>query len=131
MLNISGGIHPYFSALTILWMFTPFLLEISKWVVLIFLKKGDNWKEGLREAFVHFPLVVPLVNTGRTYRLCFIEYADPMSSVSLDEIEKIKMVAGKLTTTEAFTVRNNHSLICSSLQLFYRCTRITINISSF
>ena len=69
------------------------------------------------EAFVHFPLVVPVRNTYHTYQMYEIEYSDPMSSKSLDLIEKIKMVGGKLTMTEAFTVRNNHPFICSSLQL--------------
>ena len=99
-------------------MLTPFLLEVIKCVVRIFLQKGDNWREGLHEALVHFPLVVPALNTKRTNKLRFIEYTDPMSSKSLDEIEKIKMPAGKLTMTEAFMVRNNHPFISSSLQLF-------------
>ena len=104
MLNISGGIHPYFSALTILWMFTPFLLE----VILIFLQKRDNWRDGLKKAFLYFPLVVPVKNTYHAYQLYEIKYSDPMSSVSRNKIEKIQMVAGKLTMTEAFTVRNKH-----------------------
>ena len=70
------------------------------------MKKKDNWREGLKEAFVHFPLVVPVLNTKLTYQLCLIKYAEPMSSVSLDQIEKIRMGAGMKIMREAFAVRS-------------------------
>ena len=83
-------------------MFNPFIIE----VILIFLKNRENKKEALQEACLHFPLVVPLVNTWRTYQLMKIKYSDPMSIRSLTEIEAIKMVAGNLILKEAFMVRS-------------------------
>ena len=88
-------------------MFTPFLVKVA----LIFLQKRDNWKEGLREAFLHFPLVIPMKNSYHTYQLYTVKYSDPMSISSLTNIENLKMVAGKLTLIEAFLVRNNHILV--------------------
>ena len=90
--------------MTILWMFGPFLMHLT----VIFLDGKKDWKVGLKEAFVHFPLVIPLTNSYHAYQMYGIEYTDPMTILSLTLIEDIKMVSGKLTLVEAFLVRNKH-----------------------
>ena len=72
---------------------------------IIFLDRKGDWKGGLKAAFLHFPLVIPIMNTYYAYKIFEIEYEDPMSSFSLTKIENLKMVAGKLSQTEAFMVR--------------------------
>ena len=63
-----------------------------------------DWKKGVQTAFFHLPLVIPIKNTVATFRFIGIEYNDPMPASSLARIEHLKMVAGKLSQTEAFMV---------------------------
>ena len=81
-------------------MFAPFLMHFA----LIFLDSKGDWKGGLKTAFLHFPLLIPIMNTYYTYKFNEIEYDDPMSSVSLTKLEILRTVAGKLSQTEAFMV---------------------------
>jgi hypothetical protein len=83
--------------LTILWMFSLFILDL----IIILSRRRYDWKTGLRESFLHFPLVVPLKNTISTWELCQIEILD-LPVTSLNHIERIKMEAGKLSQNEAF-----------------------------
>ena len=94
-------------------MFSPLLLHF----IVIFLDSKDNWKVGLKNSLRHFPLVIPLTNTYHTYQLYEVEYADKMPIRSLTIIENLKMVAGKLTLTEAFMVRNKLSFKIAVLSL--------------
>ena len=97
---ITDGIHVYWAWLTIFWIFAPFLLHLS---IILLKRKGDR-KKCLKEAFLHFPLVIPLQNSRAAYHLYLVKYSDPMPVSSLTKIEKIKMVAGKLSQGEAFMV---------------------------
>ena len=90
--------------LTVLWMFAPFLLHFL--VIFLEAKSRKNWREGLKNAFRHLPLVIPLTNTYYTYKMYQVEYSDPMPISSVTLLEELKMVAGKLTLTEAFMVGN-------------------------
>lgn len=112
IVNVAAEIHAAWAMLTIFWMFAPFLLHLT----VIVSKRKDDWKTGLKEAFQHFPLVVPVTNTFSTLELCKVEYADSMPVSSLTKIEKIKKEAGKLTQTESFMV-SNISLMFVRLQL--------------
>ena len=73
-------------------------------IVFLQKEKRKDWKKGLTEACVHLPMIVPMKNTFHTFQLYAVEYSDQMSSESLTEIERLKMIAGKLTVNEAFTV---------------------------
>ena len=98
--HVSGAIHPNWACLTILWMFAPFLMH----VLVIFLDKKRDFRGGLKKAFVHFPLVIPITNTYYTVKFGEIKYEDPMPAISLAKLEKLRMKAGKLSLTEAFMV---------------------------
>jgi hypothetical protein len=97
----------YWSSLTIIWVFAPFLFHLAS----IFLKPVRDWKHGLKEALSHFPLVVALLNSYATFKLSQIKYSDSMPVGLLREIEEIKMKAGKLTQTEAFIVSLGNSYL--------------------
>ena len=101
---ILGGIHPIWSYMTIMWMFSPFLMEGA--IVFLQKEKRKDWKIGLKEAMVHLPMIVPLKNAYHTFQLYEIDYSHQMSIESRTKVENLKMIAGKLTVNEAFTVRN-------------------------
>ena len=71
--------------MTILCMFGPFLMHLA----IILLDRKKDCKVGLKEAFVHFPLVIPLTNSYLAYQMYGIEYSDPMTILSLTMIEDI------------------------------------------
>ena len=105
---ITDGIHVYWALLTIFWIFAPFFLHLS----IILLKQKADRKKCLKEAFLHFPLVIPVQNSRAAYALYQVKYSDSMPISSLTKIENIKMVAGKLSQGEAFMVshhKNNTS----------------------
>ena len=86
-------------------MFAPFLLHFLV-IFLEALKSRGKWIEGLKKAFKHLPLVIPLTNTKYLYKMYKVEYSDPMPISSVTRIEELKMMAGTLTLTEAFMVGN-------------------------
>ena len=104
---MAAGIHVYWAWLTILWIFGPFLLHLP---IILLKQKGDR-KSCLKEAFRHFPLVIPLQNSRAAYDLYQVKYSESMSVSSLTKIENIKMVAGKLSQGEAFMVSHQKILM--------------------
>ena len=94
-----GGIHSYWTGLTVFWIFAPFILHLF---IIIF--KRQDWKNALKQAFLHFPLAIPLRNCWAAYKLSKVDYSDPMPVSSITDIEEIKKVAGNLTQGEAFLV---------------------------
>ena len=95
----AGGIHVYWSGLTIFWIFVPFILHFS----IIIFRQYDRQK-AIREVFLHFPLGIPIKNAHAAYQLYKVEYTTPMPVASIKKIEEIKMAAGNLTQGEAFMV---------------------------
>ena len=84
--------HPNWAALTLMWIFVPFVLHLVKFVYHLLAKTGEaDWKDLL----LHFPFVLPLRNLWLAYRLYKLNYGmstfDTKDWVEVEEI--LKMVA--------------------------------------
>ena len=57
--------HPKWAALTISWVFTPFVIHVGKFFYVLATKRKAGWFE----LFIHVPLVQPVRNLYLTRRL--------------------------------------------------------------
>ena len=64
---ISGLLHPHWASLTVFWIFAPFVFHL----VLIMLQPEyrEDWRKGIKKAFQHLPMVIPVTNLYHAYQL--------------------------------------------------------------
>ena len=78
--------HPKWAALTLTWMFTPFVIQVGKFLYRITTCKVDLCKE-LKELVIHIPFVQPLRNlwlARKLYKMRFgLDGFDPTDLVKV------------------------------------------------
>ena len=98
--------QPGLAGLTILWVFTPFLYSIPHIMATLSCGKKcitkKTIKDGVENAWIHLPLVIPVINIYHAYELYQTDYSGQKINASQNRIEKIKRVSGKVAFKEAF-----------------------------
>ena len=92
--------HPNWAALTLMWIFVPFVLHLVKFVYHLLAKTGEaDWKDLL----LHFPFVLPLRNLWLAYRLYKLNYGlSTFDTKDWVEVENIQKMVAKDGLSESF-----------------------------
>ena len=91
--SLSSCNHPVFAGITMLWIFTPFLYSLPSIIATLSfggqLVTKKTFKNGVKNAWIHLPLVIPVKNIYHAYELYQMDYSGQMTVANRNKIEKI------------------------------------------
>jgi len=89
--------HPNWAYLTLFWIFNPFLVQIFKFVFILYYNRKAEWCN----LFLHLPFVIPIKNCWHAYELHKLDFGEA-GGKAWEEAEKIQREVAKASLSESY-----------------------------